>query len=228
MAEDIIFKNCKTGVDFENKTLEFLRLAGFNADKTGRNDGGIDIIATKDVNDFQYKFYIQCKYFNTTLGRHPIQEVYAGANYYADSNGKGIPVVITNNRVTREARLYAKRLGVEIIGDAEWQELKLIRDTNAVTNPNTHKGLFGLIIAKQLEYMSHAQSADYLKSVLAPDEPEGGIIDDEGLALQIKNEFDEAEEFIKESARLYYRATQNQQKAMTLHKQAILRQLRHG
>lgn len=227
MAEDIIFKNCKTGVDFENKTLEFLRLAGFNADKTGRNDGGIDIIATKDINNSEYKFYIQCKYFNTTLGKHPIQEVYAGANYYADSNGKGIPVVITNNRVTREARLYAKRLGVEIIGDAEWQELKLIRDTNAVTNPNTHKGLLGLIIAKQLEYMGNGQSADYLKSVLASDEPTGDI-DDEGLALRIKSDFDEAEEFIKESARLYYRATQNQQKAMTLHKQAILRHLRHG
>lgn len=46
----IIFKNCYTGKDFELKVVEFLRAMGFTADKTGSNDGGIDIVATKEVN----------------------------------------------------------------------------------------------------------------------------------------------------------------------------------
>ena len=124
MSENIIFKNCRTGTDFEHKTVEFLEGLGFNAHKTGRNDGGIDIIATKTINETEYKYYIQCKYFNTTLGKHPIQEVFAGSHYYEETSGKGAPVVITNNAVTREARLYAKRLGVEIIADAEWNEIR--------------------------------------------------------------------------------------------------------
>lgn len=104
-------------------------------------------MATKSIQKNEYKFYIQCKFFNTTVDKHPIQEVFAGANYYAESSGKGIPVVITNNRVTREARLYAKRLGVEIIADAEWAEFRQIYQDKQVVNPNTHHGLFGIIIA---------------------------------------------------------------------------------
>lgn len=30
---DIIFKDCKTGIDFEHKTIEFLQLVGLNAKK---------------------------------------------------------------------------------------------------------------------------------------------------------------------------------------------------
>ena len=67
MSEDIIFKGCKTGVDFENKTVEFLRKAGFNANKTGKNDGGIDIVATTSINGTEHKYYIQCKYYNKAV-----------------------------------------------------------------------------------------------------------------------------------------------------------------
>ena len=67
MEDNIIFKDCKTGTDFENKTVELLRLVGFTADKTGRNDGGIDIVATMNIHSKEYKYCIQCKYFNTTL-----------------------------------------------------------------------------------------------------------------------------------------------------------------
>lgn len=55
MEDNIIFKGCKTGTDFENKTVELLRLVGFTADKTGRNDGGIDIVATMNIHSKEYK-----------------------------------------------------------------------------------------------------------------------------------------------------------------------------
>lgn len=227
MSENqIVFKDCYTGKDFELRVVEFLRSMGFTADKTGRNDGGIDIVATKEVNGTEYKYYIQCKYFNTTLSKHPIQEVFAGANYYAETSGKGTPVVITNNRITREARLYAKRLGVEVIGDGEWKELSQVAKTGQVLNPNIHHGLFGMIIATALETMGSEDATDYLHSALEPPAPEN-IADKDELVLKIQSEFDQAEEYIKESARLYHRATQNQQKAMTIHRDAIIQHLRH-
>ncbi len=222
----IIFNDCYTGKDFELKVVDFLRAMGFQADKTGRNDGGIDIIATKKVQGTEYKYYIQCKYFNTTLSKHPIQEVYAGANYYAETSGVGTPVVITNNRITREARLYAKRLGVELIGDGEWTELKEIARTRQVLNPNIHHGLMGLCVARVLELSGNSDATSYLQSALEPPTVEE-TTDTEELTLQIQSEFDQAEEYIKESARLYQRATQNQQKAMNLHRDAIIRHIKH-
>ena len=115
-----IFRDCKSGIDFENTVVKFLRCLAFEAN-------------------------IQCKYFNTPLGKHPIQEVYAGTNYYG---GNGKPVVITNNKVTVDARVYAKRLGVEIIADAEWVELKQVFKARKLINPNPHKGMLGIILAR--------------------------------------------------------------------------------
>ena len=221
----IVFKDCYTGKDFELKVVDFLRGMGFKADKTGRNDGGIDIVATKTIKDTEHKFYIQCKYFNTTLSKHPIQEVFAGANYYAETSGKGTPVVITNNRITREARLYAKRLGVEVIGDGEWKEISQIAKTGQILNPNIHHGLMGLLISQTLETVGNESAADYLHSVLESPAPED-LTDKEEVVLKIQSEFDQAEEYIKESARLYQRATQNQQKAMTIHRDAIIQHIK--
>lgn len=116
-----IFNDCKTGVDFENRIVDVFRLLGFKATKTGSNDGGIDIIVEGTVEDTLRKFYIQCKFYNRPLGKSPIQEVYSGTHYYGND---GTPVVITNNHVTVEARLYANKLGVEIISDTEWVEFK--------------------------------------------------------------------------------------------------------
>ena len=126
MGNDIILSAFKSGVDFEKGVVEFFRGIGIKAAKTGANDCGVDIVVVLTYKSVEYKYYIQCKYYNTTLGKHPVQEIYAGAKYFEPTVGKGTPVVITNNRVTREARVFAKQLGVEIIGDAEWRELAFI------------------------------------------------------------------------------------------------------
>lgn len=228
MSEDIIFKGCKTGVDFEVKTVEFLNRLGFNANKTGKNDGGIDIVTTTSINGNEYRYYIQCKYYNTTLGKHPIQEVFAGYHYYEENSGKGIPVVITNNAVTREARLYAKRLGVEIIADAEWTEIKQVAKDKKVTNPNQHHGLMGLFISAMLRSVKNPQADEYLTASLAEPDYNKEPADNEELILKVMDDFDEAEEDIKESARLYQKATQYQQNALNKHRDAIIRHLKYG
>lgn len=212
-----IFPSCKSGADFENTVTSFLRSVGFNADRTGKDDGGIDIVAKKRIQETEYTFYIQCKYFNTTLGKHPIQEVYAGANYYG---GNGRPVVITNNRVTADARVYAKRLGVEIIAEAEWTEIKQVFQAKKVINPNVHHGLLGIIVG------AGSRNPDYVIQAVKKAAPVP--TDREQLKLEIINNFDAAEEYIKEAARLQQSAAQYQQKAMTLQKEALLKNLDYG
>ena len=64
MDTSFLFQDCYTGTDFENKIVEFLSKYGFMAQKTGSNDGGIDIVATSDTVPTKYTFNIQCKYFN--------------------------------------------------------------------------------------------------------------------------------------------------------------------
>ena len=55
------------------------------------------------------------------MGMKPIQEAFTGCHYFGND---GTPVVITNNRVTVEARQYARKLGVEVIGKPELEEIR--------------------------------------------------------------------------------------------------------
>lgn len=228
MEERIIFNGCMNGTDFEHRTVEFLRSVGFTANKTGSNDGGIDIVATKNVYSTENRFYIQCKFYNTTVGKAPIQAVHTGADYYEKDFGKGIPVVITNNIVTREARLFAKVVGVEIIADAEWTEIRRAYNEKKVTNPNIHHGLLGLILAQILESTKSPQAEEYIKAVLAEPVADEIPVDKDEAVLKIQTEFDEAEEWIKESSRLYQRASQHQQKGMNIYRDIIIRQIKYG
>ena len=74
--------NCNSGHDFELWVQRLLIHTGFDAKLTGGNDYGVDIMATTTVNGKEYKYYIQCKYYNRTVGRTPIQEAYTGCQYF--------------------------------------------------------------------------------------------------------------------------------------------------
>ena len=189
------------------------------AERVGKNDCGIDIIAIAAVNKNTTKrFYIQCKYYNKPLGKGPIQEIFAGTAHHKDY---GEPVVITNNYVTFEARRYAKDLAVEIIAAPEWEEFKRINIERRIDNPNQHKGLFGIMVASLLN------DAGYLKKALL-DESEEKAKSKNELRLQIISEFGEAEECVKEAAYLQQRAAQYQQRALDIQKRVMLRNITHG
>lgn len=53
-----IFRDCKSGIDFENTVVKFLRCLAFEANRTGKDDGGIDIVATTSILSTKYTFYI--------------------------------------------------------------------------------------------------------------------------------------------------------------------------
>ena len=221
MDTSFIFLNCYTGTNCENLVMDILNENGFAAKKTGSNDGGIDIVAESITKPKTYTFNIQCKFFNRPLSKAPIQEVFSGTHYYG--NG-GRPVVITNNRVTAEARVYAKRLGVEIIGDAEWVEIKQVRAAQKIINPNVHIGLLGILLAnivRDRDYLIQvAEELDNTK-LEAPS-------DKEQLKIDLINDFDEAEEYMKEAAYLQQKAANCSQKALSLQKKALLRNLEFG
>ena len=220
IPQDIIFNNCHTGTRFENTTVDFLRLAGFTAKKVGgANDGGIDIVASVNIQNHEYSYYIQCKYYNKPLGKHPIQEVYSGAAFYGNV---GKPVVITNNEVTFNARTYAKKLGVEIIADSEWEEIK--EACNSQKAKNQHTGIMGIIISEAIK------SSEYAIQAIAtePEHTISDLSDKDKYKLQLQSDFDMAEEYLKEEERLQLKALKYRRMALERQKKAILASLDYG
>ena len=214
-VRDIDFQRCLSGTEFEDWTVNLLRQLSLKADRVGKNDCGVDIIAKAGWKGKNFLFYIQCKYYNKPIGKAPIQEIFAGTAHHKIY---GRPVVITNNEATFETRLYAKDLGVEIISAPEWDEFEDIIKTGVVSNPNPHDGLFGMMIA------AYFSNVDYIpKSLL--EEDEGKAKSKKELKLQIISEFDEAEECVKEAANLQRKAAQFQQRALDIQKRALLRNL---
>lgn len=69
IPENIVFNNCYSGTEFENKTVDFLRLAGLTANRVGKaNDGGIDIEASVNIQGVKYSYYIQCQNLCQKIG----------------------------------------------------------------------------------------------------------------------------------------------------------------
>ena len=216
-------KRCRTGHDFEVWTQGVLRVLGFDAKLTGGNDNGVDVIAKITINGKEYKYYIQCKYYNRTLGKEPVQQVYAGYQYFG---GDGYPVVITTNRMTSEAKAYAKKLGVEVITEYQLNELEIAVLQNKRINSNL-TGLFGLMIGLQLkdtESISYAVS-DYDKvPILEIEQP----TDKEHLKQELISAFDQAEILLQEAAEKQADVFRVQQQAMALQKSALLKNLEYG
>ena len=211
----IDFNRCAMGIDFENWVCDLLKQLSFPADRVGKNDSGVDIIATANWEGKKHRFYIQCKYYNRPIGKTPVHEVFAGTAFHKDY---GRPVVIVNNTMTYEARRYAKELGVEIIAEPEWAEFEDIIKTGTVSNPNPRDGLFGLMIASLLNDKS------YIPQSLTKEDTEKAKNKQE-MKLQIISEFDEAKELSKEAGRLQLRASQYQERALEIQKRALLRNL---
>lgn len=209
---------CKTGLDFENWVVEFLREYGFDAYRVKKNDGGVDVIAKIYIGDMKHNFCIQCKYVNSALGKRPIQEIFSGLNFLKVDDADA--VVITNNSITADARIYAKALGVEIIADVELQEIEQVYRSKKLIN-NRHKGLKGIILA------TIVKDNDLLLNSIEKSSPK--LSDDkDDLKSKIISDYDKAISYSREAARLQQQASQYQQKALEIEKQALLRNLDYG
>lgn len=97
-----------TGIDFENYCIAILQRIGYtNVHGTAASgDQGVDIVAEKDG----IKYAIQCKRYTSKLDNTPVQEVFAGKQYY----GCDVAVVLTNNYFTDGAQDLASKTGVRL------------------------------------------------------------------------------------------------------------------
>lgn len=212
-------KNCMSGYDFELWVQSILTTLKFDAKRTKGNDNGVDIIATLDERGNQLKYYIQCKFHNRPVGKTPVQEVYTGCNYFGND---GYPVVITNNRMSSETKAYAKQIGVELITEYQLNELSLLLKTGKIVNEN-YTGLMGIILGKltrRLDLFEKAVKA-YNKEPIKNVE----TTDKEKLKNELINTFDQVDLLLQESAELQMRSNACQQQAISLQKEALLRNL---
>lgn len=215
--------NCMTGTDYEKWVLQLLTAVGISAKRTGKDDNGVDIIAEYEINGFKLKFYIQCKFYNKTLGKTPIQEVYTGCSYFGND---GFPVVVTNNRFTRDALEYAKAVGVEVIGQHEFNELAaIVRNKYPIEKINSHIGLMGIIIGQ------HYNQADYIeKSINSYYQAEMTEIENdrtEKLKDEINSIFDEAEQLVREASNLQMQSSLKLEQALKLQRSALVSHLNY-
>lgn len=213
--------NCKSGTDYELWVLNLLILVGIKARRTGKDDNGVDIVAEVAIGETLYKFYIQCKFHNKTIGKEPIQEVFTGCTYYGND---GYPVVITNNYMTADAEKYAKALGVEVIGQLEFDEIAtIVRNQLAVNDIKKHSGLFGIIIGRYIkdeQYVDHSVSGFHLL-----DESINQRAD--VFTNDLTSIFDEAESLTRQSNEMQRKAMVMYERALNLQKEALIMHLKY-
>ena len=226
MFSKFINQNFGSGHMFELEIRNLLRAHGLTAATTGNDDRGVDIVAEADLGSTKAKFYIQCKCHNKSVGLEAIQEVYTGTSLRGND---GYPVVITNNRVTHEARKCAVKLGVEIIADREWQELQDGFNNYAVQD-KTHYGLMGILMGLSVGDFKHM---DETKAALVKDKPTVEPAPNEGNELDhkqkiIKEKYDEALTCEQEAAELDRKASYLRQVSIALQKEATIATLEYG
>lgn len=213
MLDGLNMVNNYTGIDFEKGCVEILEYCGFKAFQTGKEDKGVDIIASITFDENVKKYYIQCKYQNKTLSMSPVQEVFAGTHY---RGADGTPVLITNNHVSYKARQYAKTLGVEIIGAPEWIELKEAYENKCIIN-SSRQGLAGILIGALSGNQKFATHNLQVSVVKADNR--------DALEALVIGEFDKALEYREEADRLRQQASDFEKKAIIAQKEGVLKQL---
>ncbi len=112
--------SCVDGMDgheFEYFCAELLQKNGFSNVKVtpGSGDQGVDILAEK----LGIKYAIQCKNYISALGNTPVQEVFAGKQFYNCHVG----VVLTNSTFTPGAKNLAEATGVLLWDRTDLQKM---------------------------------------------------------------------------------------------------------
>jgi HJR/Mrr/RecB family endonuclease len=111
-----------SGVDFEKLVAGLLDRMGFQTEMTkASGDGGIDVIANLNRAIIGGRYLFQCKRYaaNNLIGAPMLRDFYGAVT--ADRAVKG--VFITTSDFTAQAREFGERVGLELIGLSQLQEL---------------------------------------------------------------------------------------------------------
>lgn len=111
-----------SGQDFEQLITALLSRMGFLAEMTKTSgDGGIDIVAAFDMPIFGGRYLFQCKRFapDNLVGAPTVRDFFGAVT--AERAVKGI--FVTTSDFTAQARDFAQKAGVELIGSVQLQAL---------------------------------------------------------------------------------------------------------
>lgn len=112
-----------SGVDFEKLITSLLHQMGFEALMTkASGDGGIDIVATLDQPLVGGRYLVQCKRFaaGNLVGAATVREFYGAVT----ADGRAVKgILITTSDFTTQAKDFARRLPIELIGCAQLNRL---------------------------------------------------------------------------------------------------------
>lgn len=209
-------ESCMSGNDFELFIQRLLTRYGFNATLTGNNDNGVDIIATLKEGDCESKYYIQCKFYNRTVGKLPVQEVFSGSHYFGND---GHPVVITNNYMASGTKMFANGLNVEVITGYQLKELLNVE----TTKEKRYKGLLGILFRKAMGKDANTQNS--VESCGERQVTNREILDRKALEKEITEVFDQANIILQEASELQMKVFARQQQALLLQKEGLLKNL---
>lgn len=213
-----LFAGCRSGKDFEIRVEKILTHLGFRVKSTGKDDNGIDLIAEGELEGQQLCYYIQCKYWNKTVDKSPIQEVIAGAKFLGE---KGVPVVVTNNSFTIGAKEYAKRLGVELISELDWIELERTNEVRAVVHSEP-RGLLGIMLGLL------AQDRGIIEKSLPVPVRSAEMYTEEMRFNEVMDTFNKSQALLREASESQLHTDRIRQAAITLQKEAFFKVLRYG
>ena len=213
-----------SGTQFEKEVLAYLMNLGFEGFLTGVKDQGVDIVANISLNGENTVFNIQCKYQNSTLGNHPIQEVYTGT---AHRKNNGLPVVLTNNIMTSSAKTYAKNLDVEIISDVEWGILNSYLNGTRKTMRNTGRLLKTIAAIKTNNLSLITKSKDKRKDTVS-DEEKKHREEIDRYKEEIQSKIDLLEKLTEEEESYHHKASECRRQHTRILKEFILSNLEYG
>ena len=204
-----------TGTDFEDNVAKLLSDIGFEEVQLMRRDNqkdhGVDIIASKKINKKVRIFNIQCRYHNKVIDSTAVQTVVAGTLFH--KNG-GSPVVITNNFFTADAREYADKTGVELIGRSEWDILDNIVINHAPKPSYEIKGLLGIMIGVKIK------DPNYIKNAVTKRKTKKEK-DNEKFIRILTSKLDAARRQALEAAKYSAKADECRLKSLELEKEAL-------
>ena len=111
-----LFKDAKTGIDFENALYYMYSILGYKVEKTKTTgDQGADLIIIKQGR----KSVVQAKYYSNRVGNAAVQQVVGAIKYYNAEKG----IVVTNNEFTNSAYELARSNNIKLIDGEDLQVL---------------------------------------------------------------------------------------------------------
>ena len=107
------------GMAFEEYCQDYVKKLGYSTKRRQNHDGGIDIRATKILDNGETEYLIvQCKHWNTPVSPGAMKEFKASCDE-EQSEYKKVKIFMTSNKFSPGAREYAEKYNIKLIDGSD-------------------------------------------------------------------------------------------------------------